>query len=586
MRVVVGKSRVIAMGLVFAAAGFCVAVSNTEPASGPQAGTRAVGSYLPLRITNPLLSGFNNEYDLGDACFGSTITRYVAAEGGLRPYRFTSFGSQSLANVTEGFRTTLQFGLSGVLAGSLPTLVSGFPAKTATGAPGFRFFVQVQDAQGTNGATASGFFNLFLVDCVDIFKFAMDQIPSARLAASYLTKVEVLGGNGATTFSLVSVTGPGVTSAKDLGIYVASDGTIMGRPLKLGTFSLTVRCVDAGQKIANSRDNSRPDQVFALVVGDNPVTTSDSTTLQCSVRGDLTGGARDTLRYKGLVNILGQDDFQLLNSEFSFRLAGVGFSGRLDTKGRFSAILRDRSKVSVKINASKGTADVSISNGAFTTGLGFNTTPPTLGITRLPLQITIGDAIASSEVLDFDTDVNGSRYGLNYRLGRQGANPAGGFQIYSVRGKDLPTFSGLPGDAWRSGFLAMPRVGVTNASGLKQGFDGVNAATVRIGANFIQNLTSATLHTSSSSIRFSGTIADGVKRFSLNTKSFAGKLQTNVISSKTTNILPAISAPKAGNIFFPLGVDFVRIGGAPYTGEHARRIFGLKTQYRDVPPKR
>jgi hypothetical protein len=582
MRVVVWKSRAIAMGLVFAAAGFCLAVSTMD-SDGPSAGNRAVGSTFPLRFTNPLLPGFTNEYDLGDACFGSVITRYVSAEGGLRPYRFTSFGSQSLTNVIEGFRTNLQFGLSGILAGSMPPMVTGFPATTATGAPGFRFFVQVQDAKGTNASTAQGYFNLFLVDCTDQFKFAMDQIPSARLADSYLTKIEVLGGNGEKTFSLRSVSGPGVASAKDLGIFIGTDGTLLGRPLKVGTFALTVRCVDAGQKIATSRNGAGPDQTFQLVVGDNPISSSDNTTLQCTVRGDLGGGARDSLRYKSFVNVLGQDDFKLLNSEFSFRMAGVGFSGRLDGKGQFAAILRDRSKVSVKVNASKGTADVKISAGAFTKALGFDVTPPVPGITRLPVQLTIGDAVASSEVLDFDTDVNGSRYALNYRLGRTGANAAGGFQITSVRGKDQPTFSGQPGDAWRASFLAMPRVGVTDSSGTTQSFSGVNAAAVRIGQNFTQNITSATLRTSSGAIRFSGTVADGVRKLSINTKSFAGKLQTNVVSSKSTGILPAIQAPKAGNSYFPLGVDLVRTTGASYSGEHARRIFGLKNQYKDVP---
>jgi len=581
MRVVVWKSRAIALGLVFAAAGFCFAVSTSGPEAGPSVGTRAVGSSVPLHFTNPLLAGFTNEYDLGDACFGSVVTRYVTAEGGLRPYRFTSFGSQSLINVTEGFRTDLTFGLSGVLAGSMPPLAVNFSAKTANGTPGFRFFVQVQDAKGTNSETASGYFNIFLVDCTNVFKFAMDQIPSAALASSYLTKVDVVGGNGAMTFSLVSISGPGVSTAKDLGIFVAADGSILGRPLKVGTFALTVRCVDGGKKIATSRDGSQQDQVFQLVVADNPVSSSDNSTLQCSVRGDLAGGARDSLRYKSLVNVLGQDDFKLLNSEISFRLAGVGFSGRLDGKGKFSAVLRDQSKVKVVVNASKGTADITISGGFFAAALGFVTTPPVAGITRLPVQLTIGDAVASSEVLDFDTDVIGSRYALNYRLGRTGSNAAGGFQIVSVRGKDQSTFSGQPGDAWRAGFLAMPRAGVADSGGAGQTFSGVTAAAVRIGQNFVQNATN--LHVSSQSIRFSGTVADGVKRFAINTRSFVGKLQTNVISSKSTGILPAIQAPKAGNMFFPLGVDLVRSSGANFDGEHARRIFGLKNQYRDIP---
>src|SRR4051812_7775590 len=100
MRVVVWKSRTIALGLVFAMAGFCLAISNS-PDDSHSAGSRAVGSALPLRFTNPLVAGFTNEYDLGDACFGSLVTRFITAEGGLKPYRFTSTGPVSLANVIE-----------------------------------------------------------------------------------------------------------------------------------------------------------------------------------------------------------------------------------------------------------------------------------------------------------------------------------------------------------------------------------------------------------------------------------------------------------------------------------------------------
>ncbi|MCY3020437.1 MAG: hypothetical protein NTW87_15565 [Planctomycetota bacterium] len=521
MRAVLWRSRAVALALVFAAAGFCYAV-GTCGVTGPSAGARAVGSGTPLRFTNPPVAARPSEYDLGDATFGSIITRYITAEGGLKPYRFTSAGPQSLVNVLEGYPTTLQLGLSGVLAGSLPgrpmdpvtKQALPFPSHTysdGSGPAGFCFQVQVQDAKGTNPEKQTGLFNLFLFDG-GLFRFAMDKLPDAGLAASYLAKIDVLGGLGAVTFKVLGVvdaTGASMNQ-NDLGIFVTPDGTVIGRPLVLGTFSMLVQCKDGAGNTAASRFGTGLNQAFTIIVRDEAVTSTDLTTEQCSIRGDGNSFGRDVLRYKGYINALGQDNFQLLNSDFSFRVGGAGFSCRLDGKGQFSGVLpRDNSKVKVKVNAAKGLLDITISNGSLTAGL--EAYDLTDGLTRRPVQVTVGDAVASSEVLDFKTRVSGARYQLDYRLGRAG------------------------------------RRGAT----------------------------------------FAGTKADGVKRLKVDSQRFVGMLETNVISSKATAIPQAIRAPSFGNVFFPLGLDLTRgTGDAPFSGEHAKRIFGLKEQYRDAPPKR
>ena len=100
------SSRTIALSLVFAAAGGCFAVATSQPngdGSGAFAESRGVGSSLPLRFTNPhvLINGVDTgEYDLGDVCGSATITRYVTADGGLRPYRFTSQGEAVWKKIT------------------------------------------------------------------------------------------------------------------------------------------------------------------------------------------------------------------------------------------------------------------------------------------------------------------------------------------------------------------------------------------------------------------------------------------------------------------------------------------------------
>jgi hypothetical protein len=64
-------------------------------------------------------------------------------------------------------------------------------------------------------------------------------------------------------------------------------------------------------------------------------------------------------------------------------------------------------------------------------------------------------------------------------------------------------------------------------------------------------------------------------------------IDTNILSTKETGLPAASQSAAYGPLFFTLGVDLNRgASKAPYAGEHARRIFGLKNQYRDIPPAR
>jgi len=601
MCAVVWRSRALAFALVLAAASFCLAVSTFDRGA-PTRDLRSVGSAVALRFTNPPVALAPAEFDLGDAGFGSTLTRYVTAEGGLKPYRFRSEGPLGLSNVIAGFPTTLQLGLSGVLAGTLPpqprdTLTKQplpFPSKTITGSAGFRFQVTVQDSRAFGtllGQTLTGLFNLQLVDTATApFRFAMDSVPDARLGASYLANLDVVGGRGALTYSVISsvdtATGLAVPMDK-LGLYVAADGSIIGRPLATGVFAIKVRCVDSRRGIALSRNGLVQDQVFNFTVRDQPIASTDLATLQCSVRGDFDQGTHDVLQYRGLVSTLGRTTASLLNSDFSFRLGGILVSGRLDNKGQSSATLLDGSKLKFKVNTANGFVDIAVKSGSFANALqAFNLRS---GLTRQPVEVTVGDAVASSEVLDFKTSVSGSHYALSYRFGSgsTGSSAAGVFQITSVLGRDGTALSGPAGDSWRVLFLASPRTAVQDPQGRSQGFTGITGATVRIGAAFAQPLVGAPLLASQGNLKFSGFPGSGVKSFALSTSRFTGKLLTNVLSTGGTGIPLASQAPQFGQLFFPLGLDLARgASAAPYSGEHARAIFGLKQQYKDTPPRR
>ena len=583
------SSHALALGIVCAVAGFCYGVSTVAESNSQSihegAGGRAVGTGIPLRFTNPLVPPYpSGEYDLGDAAYDSTITRYITAEGGLRPYRFTSFGTQSLQNVIAGTKTTLQLGLSGVLAGSVPGQI-GAATRTITGAPGFRFLVSVQDSKGTAPETRTAFFNLFLIDARNLFKFATaPQLPDARLGTTYISKIDAIGGSPTLTFSVLSVAGPGVANSDQLGLYVTATGTVVGRPLATGTFTIGVRCTDSRGRLAQNRAQTTFDQTFSINVNPNPVSSSDLATISCVINGKKPNASSDTLSYTGFVNVLGQDNFSLVNSDFSFQVAGLGFSGRLDKNGKLTQTLQDSSKIKVSLSTKTGLLKVTIRGGNFATQLGASTL--TAGTVRKPLQVTLGDAIAESEVLDFVSKVSADRYTLTYGLGKNGSNASGAFQILSVKGKDGNTQGGLPGDAWMTSFLAIPRNGVIDPSGKKPGLDGVTGVTVNIGTTFTQNFSGADISSSSGNLALKGDKASGVRGLKLNLKSFKGTLTTNQLSTKTTGIPQAVQSPSFGSVYFALGVSLVRGTGLPFAGEHARHLFGLGNKWSDSPPSR
>lgn len=568
-------SQALAVGFVFALAGFTYALSTSTEVDAPQVEGRAVGSYNSLRFTNPFVAGFTTEYDLGDAIFGSTITRYVTADGGVRPYRFTSEGPNSFQNVIEGLQSSLRFSVSGILAGSVPSSLPNNPLYlTATGAKGLRFQVTVRDAAGTSGATRSGFFNLFLRNLgPNEYRFAIDSIPAGLLGAPYVARAETLGGVGKQTFSLVSLTG--AATAAELGIFVNSDGTISGRPLKTGTFTLTVRAVDALNRTARNRQNAANDQALTFTVANSPVTSSDLITLSCSAKGDTAKTNGDSLSYKGIVNIGGVKS--LLNSQVFFRLGGIEITGALDKSGRFKTTLAGGEKLDIRVNT-KGTIDAKISKGTFATSL--NIAALTTPTDRRPVTLSIGDIVTTSEVLEFATEKSGTEYALNYSLGRTGSSSAGAFQIISIKGRDSVTQGGLEGDKWKVNFLALPRVGITATAGTNN----VTLATISVGDTFVQQLKG--IVSNGKSVRFSAGPDSVVKSFKVDSKSFKGQLSTNTLPTKLSGIPTATKAAAFGQLYFPLGVELTRSSGESFIGEHGKALFPSKAKYSDVPPRR
>jgi hypothetical protein len=314
-------------------------------------------------------------------------------------------------------------------------------------------------------------------------------------------------------------------------------------------------------------------------VKDNPITTSDMITTNCSVTVDTGATGKDRLTYSGIVNVLGQDNFALSNSAVSFRLGGISVNGTLNKGGSFRGTLAaDLSKVSMRISPRNGQFTVSISKGSFA---GVMNTKSFVAGSNTPeaLGVVVGDAVATTEVLGMATKQTGTKTTLTYRLGRAGSNLGGSFQIVSTRGKDAGSATGIAGDSWNVNFIAMPRLGVA-ATG--QGVDNVSSAEVNIGTKFFQRLPNGS--TKPTTFSFRGDSASLIKSAKLDARTFKGNVTTAGLAASQTGLPSAAQAPSVGNVFFSLGVYLTRTG-ATFSGEHARRVFGLRNTYSDTPPR-
>ena len=385
-----------------------------------------------------------------------------------------------------------------------------------------------------------------------------------------------------------SGTGANLT-LNDLGLFLASDGSLVGRPLQVGTFQILARATDSKGSLARSRRNPNVfDQALTLTVADNPVTTGDSMTMSCSVIGDRGRFNGDSIKFKGLVNILGNsstDQLSLANMPFVFQLGGVSVTGTLDRHGKFSA--KTPVQIKAAVTARTGIVTVQVAKGNFFTALNLTGIPGNT-VVREPLQIGVGPSVLSCEVLSMAYASDGTAYSLDYELGKNiGSTLGGNFQITSVKGKDGVALNGQPGDAWKISFLAAARAGVINPNGLREGFDNLSAIHVRIGQNFEQRITGGGIIGAGPKIDFRGGVADGVKTFNFDTDRSKGKITTRELGTVDTGIPQAKTSLQIGSVNFALGVDFIRLPtDQPFDGEHGRRLFGYGSSWSDVPPQR
>ena len=586
-------ARTLALGLFMAVAGLTYAASTGNRAvSGPGGmQCRTVGS-SSIRFTNVLLldNPFPtvDEYDLGDACFGSTITRYVTASGGLRPYGFSAVQINLTSNGgLLGLNSTLTFSPSGLLVGSVAS------AGTTLNNSVLDFQVTVKDSTGltSQAQTLAGNFHINMLTCGgDMFRFAVDSISSAVLGLNYVAKLDTLGGIGTITYNVIPNTlmvngvPKGVNGAlESIGLSFSSNGTVYGRPLEVGLISFTARAVDSVNNIALDRSNTVTDQVITFNVEDNTVVSTDYSTLSCSISGDLGKLNNDSLKFSGNVNLRGVAINAINGGRFLLRVGGVSFEGRFNQKGQVvnqqggPLIFADGSQMNVTVNPRTGQLKGSVKKATLGKGLdGVNIVNSSTK--RFAVGVIISNTIVASDVLEFASRRAGDKFRLDYSLGKLGTPLAGAFHILSVKGTDKTTVSGTNGDAWAVKFLAIPRFGIDANAGV----DAISAIGVRIGTRFSQRISSSLLTSTSNgntTLKSSNIGGEVVAKFVFNARNFIGFIQTNPLSEFQTGLAQArlvaqdVDLSKAN---FNFGFDIDRsTNNADFSGDIAKNIIAV-----------
>ncbi|MFH0937828.1 MAG: hypothetical protein V1899_00860 [Planctomycetota bacterium] len=598
--------RAIALGLVMAALGFCYATATSSRESvAPTiiAGSRAVGSST-IHFTNALLAAgvppALDTFDLGDAFYGSVITRYVTATGGARPYRFAPVGlvPQMAAN------STFVLYASGGMMGSI---------AVGTVSP-LSFTSYVSDSTGTLPQMGAGIFNINLfTSSHTIFRFAVDKINNGVLGLAYISKLETLGGNIPVVFSVMpntlAMNGVPRGSAGGLeviGLSLAQDGTIFGRPLEVGRVTFMARAIDGLKRIATKRNpaDMTMDQEISFNIEDTGTTNTNYTTLTCSVKGDTSKVGKDSIKFSGLINLSGIQINWLVGYPFVFRLGGASFAGQFNLKGQVvnnrggPIVFPDGSRLKCHVNARNGQIKGTVTKANLSKQLGVanfvDRTPTRLGVNLsvfnshpITFATNIMVGIVGADMLEFATRRAGNKFGLNFNLGKIGKPLGGIFQIVSVKGIDKKTITGEEGDIWAAKFLIGPRTGIDPTPGL----DGISALGVRIGTSYVNRISGQSLISGkdgSATLNIS-TDAPVVTKLKINAAKFTGSFITNPLAGNpnarlTTGIPQAWREsynvqdsilPKDNTLaFFNLGFDIDRGGtNSRFSGEGGRGIY-------------
>ena len=473
-------------GVLAAMLGFSWALATTCASRGlapeRQAGSRSVGS--GLLFSNPFLLpgqspqfpnggcvgamllpgqnpqfpnggcvGASNGYDLGDACLGSEIVRFISALGGVRPYSFSS--------TTIGISNSAELSLD----------QTGHVTGVISSGSGTGFTAVVADPSGLSNS------GVFLLNTrafsPNVFRFAMDRLPSGQVGLDYITRIEAINGDAFTVFSVVggSVTynGSPIAGLEFAGLTLFKDGTLAGRPLASGTMAFTARASKNGT-LAFNRSNSAPDQTFTLNL--EPQTSVQSTLATVSASLSNSPGLRgNSFLLTGIINTNGLNSSAFANNKFVLRIGGETFQTTLDAGGQSRS-----GNVLVRLAAPNGTLRVQLKNTDLSSVLSQGLAVDSLHAI-LVVEIEIGSTFVATEALRFRTRNGRGSSQFLYELGRD-IQLGGLFQIVFLKAHNSSS-----GISFKATFLASHVRGQSNI-----GFGLGLGATVRIGPSFSQQL--------------------------------------------------------------------------------------------------
>jgi hypothetical protein len=482
----------------------------------------------------------------------------------------------------DGIQQQASVGLNG--------LVSGVTTNAFNVSP-VRFQIVVVDKattfqSGTNGIGnfRTEFFRLTLVH-TDTFRFAIDGMPNAVQLQDYFMPLAVI--NPITlplkfTASNLKMNGVAINSLEDIGLSLSvKDGVVFGKPLVAGTLTFTCKCVNGTNVTAKSRDASKDDQDFTLIIDPNTIVTTTLFTTGLTIKGD-TSKRVGTVHFTGYPHLNSTNFKILIGQDLQLRvgsyvapnpnlpaqvLSGAGTSIKTTTtpiaKTKNNAIFKGKL-------SSKGLLTMSVTNESF----GDVFEPLTDGKdATFAVYTRIGGVTSGSEMLRFKVKKRGTKFSLTYKSGTN-TSLGGGFLLTSVRAKDL---LGGSADAFKVGFVAFPPGTATGAKGT---YAGANKGQVLIGSFYEDDFA---VTEKGGKVSFSGTPAAGkVAKLSMDPKSGKGSMQTGFLDANQTGVPGASTVQEGATANFTMHVGLS--GSGPiFAGEGGIQIFSRKTDWAENP---
>lgn len=531
------------MGLSAALATQSRQIETQAPLPPRPAGSRAAGT--GLSFSNPFLlpgqsglfpnggsvSSDPQGFDLGDVLRGSDMVRFLSALRGVTPYYFTSD--------TIG-TTGLSLEPIGRVAGILP----------ASAALPLSFTATLHDAAGT---TRTGTF--WLNTCAQSsFRFAMDRVPSAQVGQDYITQIETIGADMATTdFSVldgsVRLNGRALPALETAGLSLTIDGVLSGRTLASGTLEFTAQA-SKGQARAQNRAGTAFDQAFTLEIAPEQIVQSVFALQNLAIQGGRPG--RDTLKLTALINPDGLSQSDFGEQWLVLRFAGALFAVFLNEHGQSRT-----GDMRVSLDTRRGLLKVTVLRQDLGTFL------PVLAdrlATDQVVQVRIGSQFLGTEAvrLNVRSRSKNNTFQWNYRFGSS-VQLGGLFQITNVRAEDAHH-----GTAFKINFLISHVQGQGSTS-----FGTPTEATVFIGPGFSQTVT---LRHGRGSFP-----PDGLAALKIDTRRKTGWLTTYPLPESQTGIPPARHSGGQQQTLI-LGLD-VTTPSVFFSGDASRRIAPFETHY-------